>query len=94
MLAKRFFYVCAGFLCLALAFHLGARAATAQAPVPRPTSAGRYAIVNGTPDISINIMLLDTFTGESWVSCTGVDGERTWCKIIRSSGSTSGKDGK
>ena len=32
MLAKRFFYVCAGLLCLALAYHLGARSATAQAP--------------------------------------------------------------
>lgn len=32
MLAKRFFYVCAGFLCLALSYHLGARNAGAQAP--------------------------------------------------------------
>jgi len=31
MLAKRFFYVCAGLLCLSLAYHLGARSATAQA---------------------------------------------------------------
>ncbi|HEY3216222.1 MAG TPA: hypothetical protein VGK93_06980 [Candidatus Eisenbacteria bacterium] len=31
MFAKRFFYVCAGLLCLALAYHLGARSATAQA---------------------------------------------------------------
>ena len=30
MLAKRFFYVCAGILCLALAYHLGAVSATAQ----------------------------------------------------------------
>ena len=32
MLAKRFFYVCAGLLCLAFAYHLGARSATAQVP--------------------------------------------------------------
>ncbi len=33
MFAKRFFYVCAGLLCLAIAYHLGARSATAtQAP--------------------------------------------------------------
>jgi hypothetical protein len=32
MLAKRFFYVTAGLLCLALAYHLGATSATAQAP--------------------------------------------------------------
>ena len=30
-MAKRFFYVCTGLLCLALAYHLGARSATAQA---------------------------------------------------------------
>ena len=32
MVAKRFFYVCAGLLCLALAYHFGAVTATAQAP--------------------------------------------------------------
>ena len=32
MFAMRFFYVCAGLLCLALAYHFGARSATAQAP--------------------------------------------------------------
>lgn len=31
MVAKRFFYVCAGILCLALAYHFGAQSATAQA---------------------------------------------------------------
>jgi hypothetical protein len=31
-MAKRFFYVCAGLLCLALTYHAGARNATAQAP--------------------------------------------------------------
>ena len=30
--ARAFFFVCAGILCLALAYHLGARSATAQAP--------------------------------------------------------------
>ncbi len=29
-MAKRFFYVCAGILCLAFAYHLGATSATAQ----------------------------------------------------------------
>ena len=31
-MAKRFFFVCAGILCLAFAYHLGATNATAQAP--------------------------------------------------------------
>lgn len=30
-MAKRFFYVCAGLLCLAVAYHLGASRASAQA---------------------------------------------------------------
>ncbi len=29
-MAKRFFFVCLGFLCLAIAYHLGARSADAQ----------------------------------------------------------------
>ena len=33
MIAKRFFFVCAGLLCLAAAYHLGARSATAQGDV-------------------------------------------------------------
>lgn len=32
MFAKRFFFVCAGLLCLAIAYHLGARSAGAQTP--------------------------------------------------------------
>lgn len=32
MFAKRFFYVCAGLLCLALAYHLGATSATGAPP--------------------------------------------------------------
>ena len=34
MFAKRFFYVCAGLLCLAIAYHLGARSAAAQSGSP------------------------------------------------------------
>jgi len=30
-MAKRFFFICAGILCLAFAYHLGARSASAQA---------------------------------------------------------------
>ncbi len=41
---------------------------------------GRYQIVNGTPDQARNIMLLDTITGETWLSCT-VEGAFGWCKM-------------
>lgn len=30
---------------------------------------GRFQIVNGTPDMARNIMLLDTETGDAWVAC-------------------------
>ena len=37
--ARSFFYVCAGLLCLALAYHLGARSATAQVGSSNPVVA-------------------------------------------------------
>ena len=40
-MAKRFFYACAGILCLAFAYHLGASRATAQ------TSSGQIKFVEG-----------------------------------------------
>jgi hypothetical protein len=44
--ARSFFYVCAGLLCLALAYHLGARGATAEG-----AAAPEIAILTGTvPD--------------------------------------------
>ena len=30
---------------------------------------GRFQIVNGTPDVARNIMLLDTVTGDTWLFC-------------------------
>lgn len=43
MFAKRFFYVCAGLLCLVLAYHFGAINATAQTP-----AAGEVAVSMGS----------------------------------------------
>lgn len=61
---------------------------------PRPTPKlietppnGRYQIVNGTPDLTRNIMLLDTQTGDSWIDCDD-DGRTTWCRILRSNAPT------
>ena len=49
MVAKRFFYICAGLLCLALAYHFGAQSATAQAPadpiVGVAAAGGNYDVV-------------------------------------------------
>jgi len=58
--AKRFFFVCAGFLCLAIAYHLGVTNATAQSRVIE-TKSGRYQIAAGAEEV----ILLDTATGEA-----------------------------
>ena len=42
-MARKFFFVCAGLLCLAIAFHLGASSAGAQAP-----SNSVVAVIGGT----------------------------------------------
>jgi hypothetical protein len=42
-----------------------------QQPQPTDrTAVGRYQIVNGTPELTRNIMLLDTATGQTWQICT------------------------
>ena len=53
---------------------------------------GRWQIVNGTPEITRNIMLLDTETGNSWVTCNGPHGETYWCVITKSDSTTSRSD--
>ena len=57
-MAKRFFFTCAGILCLALAYHLGATSATAQSG-PRGQirlleARGSYVlVVSDTDDIFV-----------------------------------------
>jgi hypothetical protein len=43
---------------------------------------GRYQIVNGTPEMARNIMLLDTQTGQTWAVCL-VDNKDSWCAMHR-----------
>jgi hypothetical protein len=77
------------FVALALAMALGcgflmaqtrSGAQTAQPAAPNET--GRFQIVNGTPEMAHNIMLLDTWTGRTWMTChdssSGNDG---WCPL-------------
>ena len=64
--ARSFFFVCAGILCLALAYHLGARSATAQAGSP----VTGWMVV---PPLSDNFAVAmtangDVFTREIWGS--------------------------
>ena len=53
-MAKRFFYICAGILCLALAYHLGATNATAQSgargQIRFVESRGAYVVVVSDAD--------------------------------------------
>ena len=59
-MAKRFFFVCAGILCLAFAYHLGARNATAQGQ-----AAGNIKLVEAwggyiaVVDVNDNIYVVD-----------------------------------
>jgi hypothetical protein len=56
--------------------------AQASQPVQHQENA-RYQIVDGTPELAANIMLLDTWTGESWEVCHNSDGESGWCPMPR-----------
>ena len=50
-------------------------------PAERP---GRYQIVNGAGDLVPSIMLLDTATGDSWVTCGNAEiGRWHWCDMQR-----------
>ncbi len=63
-MAKRFFYVCAGLLCLAMSYHLGARSAGAQ--VAGSLVAGSYE-PDTSPcgvDASGNLWILERNSGE------------------------------
>lgn len=60
-------------------FAVGCREASGQQrPAEQP---GRYQIVNGTPQITRNIMLLDTQVGRSWVICSMRDSTSGWCPM-------------
>ena len=62
MVAKRFFYVCAGLLCLALAYHSGARNAAAQGP--GNTAVGISVASNGGGFVWAGI----TANGDTYIS--------------------------
>jgi hypothetical protein len=48
-------------------------------PIETPPN-GRFQIVNGTPELTHNIMLLDTQTGKTWEVCK-IDKEDSWCAM-------------
>ena len=66
-MAKRFFYVCAGLLMLALSYHLGARSAGAQAP-GNP--------VAGVAHDAGSALFVVTANGDTYVSLEGTGWQR------------------
>ncbi len=55
--------------------------ATQTRTIPK-TENGRWQIVNGTPELAHNIMLLDTQTGDTWITC-GNKESTDWCSMSR-----------
>ena len=49
------------------------------------TQTGRFQVVNGTPAYARNIMLLDTWTGRTWIACetklTWTQTNTNWCAM-------------
>jgi hypothetical protein len=85
MRARTFFYVSAAILMLVISYSVGAHRANAQSGTPSATAqraaGGRYQIVNGTPEMTRNIMLLDTEMGRTWIICTLGDSSTGWCPM-------------
>lgn len=75
-MARKFFFVCAGLLCLAFAYHLGAVNVTAQ-PRESGLKVGRYAVAAGPGQV----ILLDTTTGTSSTLETWVIPEKDFPKM-------------
>src|SRR5438876_808316 len=42
---------------------------------------GRFQVVNGTPSMTRNIMLLDTQTGQTWIFCSDPKIGGGWCDM-------------
>ena len=83
-MAKRFFYVCAGLLCMAIAFQMGAKSAGAQAP---RSDIGRYQLFQASyvvvdakdnrADKEQAVMRIDTVTGAVKKYTTGLTADGT-----------------
>ena len=69
-MAKRFFYVCAGMLLLALSYHLGATTATAQAPSNSVVASWESVYGGNTPSIVV--------TANGDVYAGGQQGQGPW----------------
>lgn len=59
--------------------------ASAAAPQPPLFPLGRFLVVNPTPDLARNVMLLDSATGTTWVGCGKAGEISAWCPMTRGS---------
>jgi hypothetical protein len=75
---------------------LQAQTKPAPPPIPAPVSvaAGRWQVVNGAPEFRGMVMLLDTATGQTWISCVDTEGSNGWCRMFRSDAPAGGKTEK
>jgi hypothetical protein len=53
-------------------------------PVVGPV--GRWQIVHGAPTAIYRTFLLDTVTGDTWITCDVDNGQQGWCRLPRSEG--------
>jgi hypothetical protein len=87
MLAKRFFYVSAGILCLALAYHLGATSAGAQAAGNSVVAAAGGFVVAANGNVYADPALLQPSNASQWVLAGNVFGvpvsakQETWGQL-------------
>lgn len=49
--------------------------------VPSFAADGRWQIVNPTPSVARDTMLIDTQTGETWILCVNEEGGSNWCFV-------------
>jgi hypothetical protein len=69
--ARAFFFVCAGLLCLALAYHLGARSAGAQ-------SGGQFRVAGWTSGSSSSLGEIYVVAGETMYNLWSGSGQAGW----------------
>jgi len=66
MVAKRFFYICAGILCLALAYHFGAQSATAQGGGNPAVAVNGYVALAANGDVFVDSDFADPASFAHW----------------------------
>ena len=65
-----------------IATTLRAQSKPTAIPTAVTVSNGRWQVVNGRPEATATIMLIDTATGNTWIFCdTRPDDAQGWCRM-------------